>query len=146
MPGDVRVVFQHRLNGVPAAKGPEDRGNQNTGSANHGLAVADGRIDLEAGIHESNLGSGRSSGKPARSRAQAVRSLRFFDAAVLIRREDDLEAVLHRERAEALDELAELLDGPTGEGLRPGIAWAGGGDAAPAYKRTTRIQRPGRSG
>lgn len=44
----LRVIFKRRINGVPAAKSPEDRGNQNRGAAHHGLAVADGRIDLEA--------------------------------------------------------------------------------------------------
>lgn len=70
----------------------------------------------------------------------------ILDTAVPILREDDLDADLHRDVAETFDELAELLDGPTGGGLRLGIALAGGGDAAPAHKRTTRIQRAGRSG
>jgi hypothetical protein len=52
----VMLIFQHYLNGVLAAKSSEDRGNQNTGAANHGFAVADGRIDHEAGIHVAKRG------------------------------------------------------------------------------------------
>ncbi len=59
-PGDVWVVFQQGGDGIAAAKRPEDRGNQDTGATDHGLAVADGLVDLEARIHCCRLAAARS--------------------------------------------------------------------------------------
>ena len=48
----------------------------------------------------------------------AVGGVHLFDAALLVLDRDDLDIDLHRDGAEAFDELAELLDGGVGEGLR----------------------------
>jgi hypothetical protein len=52
---------------------------------------------------------------------RAVGGVHLFDAALLVLHRDDLDVDLHRDGAEAFDELAELaelVDGLVGEGLR----------------------------